>query len=250
MARGSKAAGTAEPVALTAQDMLRLEAPRPKGQAIQRLRDRHHVLARLIASGVAHGKAAAVMGMSVNRVSLLCNDPAFSNLVATYRKDENLMGAVLGPLDAYAELATGNAMMAEQLVRDRLEDAEEADEPTIPMKELLQISRDAADRFGFGKRSTQTNVNIDFVARLDAAVKRSNAVLEAAPVRGTSPGPVPELPPAVATNLLAPALHVIDGTPAPATVVAPPAGPAFDSLPATRPAEHLPVTIERIRRRV
>lgn len=161
---------------------------------LKRLRDRHHVLARMLVSGMPRKDISERLGYSTTYISQIQQDPAFVELMAGYR--HQLDEAFVAGHDAYYELLRQNQMAAEWLVHDRLEDAIENDEP-IPLKDLLSISRDAADRTGYGRKSMQVNVNVDFAARLDRAVRRSKAGVEAIaqPAPATPSIPAPALSP-------------------------------------------------------
>src|SRR6266705_2514035 len=56
-----------------------------------------------------------------------------------------------------------------------LEEYEELDErgERPPIRTMLAVNADYADRTGFGKRQTNVNINVDFAAQLDRAIKRS-----------------------------------------------------------------------------
>lgn len=146
---------------------------------IQRLRDPHHRLARLVASGLKPSQAATQAGYSYGSLSILQKDPAFKELVSHYRKivDESFAESQ----DTFYELATSNMLKAERHLAERIEEKEEAGE-LLSVREALAISRDAADRFGYGKKTTNVNVNVDFAARLERASRRSLRVVEAAQV--------------------------------------------------------------------
>lgn len=146
---------------------------------VQRLRDPHHRLARLVATGLKPAQAAQQAGYSYGSLSILQKDPAFQDLVAHYRKivDESFAESQ----DTFYELATSNMLKAERHLAERIEEKEEAGE-LLSVREALAISRDAADRFGYGKKTTNVNVNVDFAARLERASRRSLRVVEAAPV--------------------------------------------------------------------
>jgi hypothetical protein len=67
-----------------------------------------------------------------------------------------------------------NKLKAEVMLGDKLDAAIDGAE-VMPTKDLLAISRDAADRTGHGKVQTNMNVNVDFASKLEAARRRSNA---------------------------------------------------------------------------
>jgi len=69
---------------------LALMAIQPLGSvppALKRITDRHHSLARLLASGVPDGEAALITGYDISRVSILKNSPAFQELLALYQSE-------------------------------------------------------------------------------------------------------------------------------------------------------------------
>jgi hypothetical protein len=67
--------------------------------------------------------------------------------------------------------------MAQRMIVDQMEKAEENGDE-IPLRTLLALEADAADRTGYPKRSMAINVNVDFATQLDRAVKRSEKVLK------------------------------------------------------------------------
>jgi hypothetical protein len=180
--------------ALTRDDLLLVKDDRGGGAdrlgsgVVQRLRDTHRRIARLVAAGLRPWEIVERTGYSYQRISTLQRDPTFMELVARMRVkvDE----AFEREQDEYAKLATGNMLKAETMLAEKLEEAEENGE-FLPTKDLIAISRDAADRFGYGKRQMNLNVNMDFAAELEKARSRSSKarVIEAAafsPVRPQS----------------------------------------------------------------
>ncbi len=165
-----------EPTVLSAQVV---SAKHPKQHtAPKRLRDSHHRVARLAAMGLRVADIIKRSGYSSTRIYALLDSPAFQELIARYRAevDESWREAI----DEYHVLATTNMLMAERQLNDKLHDADELDEP-LPIKDLVSISRDAADRFGYGKRETRLNLNVDFASQLERAIQRSGKVIDAAP---------------------------------------------------------------------
>ncbi len=131
---------------------------------LKRISERHHALARNLASGMPEGEAAIVCGYDLSRVSILKADPTFQELLAFYRKDvqeayrgmhDRLFGVAMDALD---ELAT------------RLEEKPE----DLSIGQLIEVTKMGSDRTGFGPQSQQTNVNVnvDIATRLEAARKR------------------------------------------------------------------------------
>lgn len=137
-----------------------------KAPALVRLHSRHHRLARLLAEGFSEGEAGLACGYVSSRVSILQADPSFSSLVDFYRKQVN--EKFLDFQEKLADLAS----TAVDLIQDRLET--EGDE--IELDDLRKIVQLGADRTGYGPSSTQnTNINVGFGARMEAARQRLNS---------------------------------------------------------------------------
>lgn len=149
-----------------------LSAPRSR-DPVKKLREVHHLIARLLACGLRENEVALRVGIHYQTISHLKHSPAFVELVAHYRDSED--AKFEAQRDQYYDLITRNGVQAERLLSDKLADAEESGE--LPsFRELIAISRDAADRVGLGKRSTSVNLNVDFAAQLDRAIARSDKV--------------------------------------------------------------------------
>lgn len=161
---------------LARTDLSLLTEKRP-AVTLQKLRDTHHRIARAVAGGLSNVDVAAICGISQNRVAVLKSDPAFLDLVAHYRA--TVTAEWVASSDSFLEIATANMLKAERMLSDELDQHDE--EGTRPsVKDLIAISRDAADRFGYGKMQKNLNVNVDFAAQLEGARKRSRfRVIEA-----------------------------------------------------------------------
>lgn len=158
------------------EELHRIAAPRDKSASIpQRLRESHHLIARLIAYGHELQAVAIMTGYSYNRVTQLALAPAMVEQIALYRKD--FQGKVDEQIDTFAHLAVQNMIAAERQINDAIADADEENE-LLPLRELREIVKDRADRFGYGKHTTSTNVNVDFASRLEAAIARSGKQIE------------------------------------------------------------------------
>lgn len=137
-----------------------------KAPPLKRLSERHHALARCLASGMSDGDAAITCGYVLSRVSILKADPAFQELLAFYRADVNSKY-----LDMHGVLA-GLSLDAAMELRERLELDIESGEKTISVGQLMELTKLGADRTGYGPQSSQLNVNVDLAGRLEAARKR------------------------------------------------------------------------------
>ncbi len=134
--------------------------------ALKRLSERHHALARCLASGMSEADAAITCGYVASRVSILKADPAFKELLAFYAQDVSAKY-----LDMHGVLA-GLSLDAAMELRERLELDMEAEEKKITVGQLMELVKVGADRTGFGPQSSQLNVNVDLAGRLQAARER------------------------------------------------------------------------------
>lgn len=135
-----------------------------KPSALKRLSERHHALARNLASGMSPGDAGITCGYSASRVSILQDDPAFRELLEFYREDVNKQ---------YRDLHTrlsGLALDAAEELAERLEE----DPTQFSIGQLQETLRLGADRTGYGPQSSSTNlnVNVDMAGRLQRARER------------------------------------------------------------------------------
>lgn len=225
-------------VPLIAADLERLKEKRYVPSTPQKLRDSHHMIARLRASGLRGFQIAERMGYSAVRVNDLLNSPAMEELVAQYRLkvDE----AFVENQDAFFTLATSNMLAAERHIRDQIDQLDEVGE-LLPVRTALAISRDAADRFGYGKKSQQTNINVDFAAALEKAIARSGKTIpdgKATSVSVLEPSQVADRP----------SHRVIEGPPSGSQS---PPGVVSPSLPRStvQPSPHAVAPLPLLRRR-
>lgn len=184
---------------LTREDLVLIDQKRDPlrsgGSAVARFRDPHHRIARLFASGLRGTEVQAQTGFSYNRLSALRNDPAFQQLIAVYRNkiDERFAEGQ----DEFYETATANMRKAERMIAEQLEEADEND-VHLPIKTLDAIAAGRMDRFGYGKRETRLNVNMDFAAQLEGAIARSG---KAKVIEATAPQLLPQSAPGVHSPL-------------------------------------------------
>ena len=168
--------------ALEASDLASYK-PDQKTNRVLKIRESHHRVARLMAIGLRNFEIAERTGYSEIRISHFRKDPAFMDLVSTYSKVED--EAFEKNRDVYYETVISNRQLAANEINDRLQEA--PDEFTVA--QLVAIHSDAADRTGYPKRTVATNINLDFAARLDRAVERTNRVrqIEGEVVRSLPP---------------------------------------------------------------
>jgi len=138
-----------------------------RAPALKRLGERHHALARALASGLSPGEAAVICRYELSRVSILQSDPAFRELLTFYRDDVNRQ--YLGLHEQLSGLASD---AAEELATRLTEEPEK-----FSIGQLMEVTKMGADRTGHGPQSSSTNVNVnvDLAGRLEAARKRVQA---------------------------------------------------------------------------
>lgn len=172
---------------LTREDIAKLRNPRDNSAytRIGKIRDSHHMVARLLAMGLSDREIAAATGYSVTRIGTLKVAPAIQDLKAGYARE--ITERTFEMFDPYLELVALNRNRAERMIADRLEDIEE-EGGKISLRDLMAISRDAADRTGLGKHTSSTNVNVEFGTSLERAIAESTKVIEGS---GLPPLPPP-----------------------------------------------------------
>ncbi len=158
---------------------------RPKGgyipdserkPALQRIKERHRLLAKFVAAGLTRNEVAARMDMCPERVGQLMLDPAMQNLIVSMRNNPHVMEMTgMDEIATLRSLSVQNAMRAALALQDNLNYYEDADE-RMPVSAAAKIFELSADRIGFGRHATNINVNVDFAAQLDRAIDRSKAV--------------------------------------------------------------------------
>lgn len=151
---------------LVAEDLPALAAARgTEAPPLKRLSERHHALARALALGHSEAEAAAMVGLTSARVSVLKASPAFRELMDLYRQDKDRQF-----LDTASRLA-GLAHDAAVEIAERLEEKPEE----VSMGQLLEIAKMGADRTGLGPTSTQKIEDNRIGARIEAARQRALA---------------------------------------------------------------------------
>lgn len=103
---------------------------------LKKITDRHHALARLLASGMKDSDAAIVTGYSASRVSILKSSPAFQELYSLYQGDVRENHATI------LEHIAGVSRDVLLEIRDRIEDQPES----FSNRELLAILTETMDR--------------------------------------------------------------------------------------------------------
>jgi len=156
--------------------MLALQGPRPPQNRPKAMRETHHRLARMVAAGFRTEEILRLTGFSYTRLHQLRHDPAFVELVSQYRGkvDE----AYVRGVDEFWETSTSNMLRAERKIEDRLDEDDDGVEK-ISLKDLMALTSDRADRFGYSKKIVNRNENLDFAKMMEQVARasgRSNVI--------------------------------------------------------------------------
>jgi hypothetical protein len=193
---------------LTREDLARLKTTeRSVVNRVKAFRDSHHRLARLCAAGLRHEEILRITGFSYVRLVTLKSDPAFQELITQYR--DKVTEAFVASQDEFFETSTSNMLRAERQIEEHLDRADEVGD-LLPVKTLMALTSDRADRFGYSKKTINTNINIDFAKRMErmmaqrgqATVIDANSAIALAPIPQELPpsGEAPKGPEIVAAS--------------------------------------------------
>ncbi len=168
MGRRGTSVTAAEMRPLTEADIERItdEERATKAPCLKKLRQRHHALARALASGMPQGEAAISCGYTQSYVSIIESSPAFAELVRFYEGE--VKKEYLGTHEAMAGLSRDTI----DILTERVED----DPDKLSVGQLIEISKLGLDRTGHGPSTSSTvNVKVGLADKLAAARERINA---------------------------------------------------------------------------
>jgi len=158
--------------------MLALQSPRPPQNRPKAMRETHHRLARMVAAGFRTEEILRLTGFSYTRLHQLRHDPAFVELVSQYRGkvDE----AYVRGVDEFWETSTSNMLRGERKIEQILDDDDEGLlEKPLTLSQLMALTSDRADRFGYSKKIVNRNENLDFAKMMEQVARasgRSNVI--------------------------------------------------------------------------
>lgn len=141
---------------------------------IAKLRDTHHIMARLIVSGLNNIEIANELGYSISRVAFLRNSPAMIELCARYRGEDHEEWRK--DRDQYYQYVRQLGLKSARKMVEKLDADDENEVSEIPFRDLQKIFDSSADRVGYHRKSTKENINLNFAAQLEAAIERSRKV--------------------------------------------------------------------------
>lgn len=113
---------------------------------LQRLRHRHHLLARLIAQGTKDADVAAISGYDPSRISVLKQDPAFRELISHYKSQVDEVF-----ISVHERLLTLGLSSIDEMT-DRIEQNPES----FSTQDLMELIKLSADRIGAGPTKNVT----------------------------------------------------------------------------------------------
>lgn len=150
---------------------------------LQKLRARHHSVARLLASGLGEGLVATLTGFSGTRISQLKNSPAMQELIAHYRGPGMEAAQVLRE----SLQVLGHAGVEE--LQRRLKESPES----LSASEIVAISKLGLDRSGHGPSSSlQVDASTRVIDEAEIIRLRQNMrVAEAGRVTRIAPPALP-----------------------------------------------------------
>lgn len=141
---------------LTAEDIMRLATdpnlPKTSAPILQTLKDRHHAIARYLASGRTVVETAALCGLTPQRVSdLERNDPAFRHLLGFYRSQ--IVSSGIDEAQEFRGKLRDIGRMALEELQDRLVDDKARKE--MDVDQLRRTAEMALDRTDAPPRTAQ-----------------------------------------------------------------------------------------------
>lgn len=140
---------------LVPEDLLQMQTlagdpPENAKAPLSRIRDPHHMLARLLAGGTSVVEASAIVGYSTSRIYTLKADPAFKELLSHYEAK-----TLAAEADIHAQIKHAS-LTALSVLQERLETCPE----DFSQKDLKDIAYNGLDRIGHGPSSTH-NINLN-----------------------------------------------------------------------------------------
>jgi hypothetical protein len=159
-----------------ARDLTPADLNSPKAQVqtakpLAKIRDAHHALARVLATGAGEGEASAITGYSPSRISILKADPQFQELLEFYRNS-----TIEGVAD-FRQRMLNLGLGAVQELTDRLDENPESFSPAL----LKDIAKDMADRTGHAPAkgpNLEVHINAPLTDRIRAARARVESLAQ------------------------------------------------------------------------
>lgn len=161
---------------LTRDDLACLRERRVGAPRVKTLRRSHHRVARLIALGYRDADICRLTSYTPSRLGSLRNDPAMQELIASF--DKRADADFDSKIDHIHEEMVELKMRGIEQLAQHFDAADENGE-LIPIKTLLPVITELADRTGHGKHSTVRNENVNFAEMMKNLARssgRSNVI--------------------------------------------------------------------------
>lgn len=165
-------------------------APKEEEDAkdLKKIRERHHSVARLIASGMEQGMVATISNYTPEYLSVLLNNPAMQELVGFYRAKAGNAAEVIGEKLRHVGLAA---------IEKLAERMDKTGEDAMDDHALISVAKLGLDRSGHGPSTTSHNVTEHHVVdharikELDAQARGRSAerIVPVDKVRAALPAP-------------------------------------------------------------
>src|SRR5262245_10086038 len=126
----------------------------PEG-LVRQYRESHHRIAEMIAMGCTDSMIRQTLGVSFRRLQLLQQDPTFQELIASksaHHEAENRKA-----IDIVNETMRDFIRLGAQDLMDTMSahiEAAEGEEARLKPMQVLKLTTEMMDRFGYGKNST------------------------------------------------------------------------------------------------
>jgi hypothetical protein len=140
---------------------------RAKPARLPQIRASHHRMAELHALSLTANEIAEITGRSLTDVRNFPKVPANAELISS-KQAEILSG---DPTDPKTEYLT-TLLRIRNRAASKLYDTIDDDSVELPAALLLKVVSDLSDRTGYGRQTTQINLNMDLGERLQRARER------------------------------------------------------------------------------
>ena len=131
-------------------------------------------MAQLLAQGMAEGMVSKLCNVSLSRISILKNDPAFAELLTYYAESRD---------EAFADFFTAAADLSIDAVGRLREILDETPEKLTP-RDLMELVKTLADRSGNAPiaKNVNLNVNTGMGDKLREARQRAAELMQLSPL--------------------------------------------------------------------
>lgn len=173
---------SARPLTKAELVLLQSEGRAWKAPRLAKLTQRHHALARTIASGIAQGEAAAACGYTAQNAVILMDDPSFKNLVAFYQ--QSVTDGYTRAHEAMAGVMLDGVNLLQVHFEKDLDTIAEGGVPAMSPSLVADIVTKLADRTGHGVSTVTTQVNVDMAEKMRMRREQARRASEAPQIEG------------------------------------------------------------------